>query len=925
MASSNNGAGGGTKGAPLGTSLRALWAEDDAKVDRSTKDVASPQNGSSSSIGQPQLSPSSGNGSGGVGAVTGRVATSPYEQEPVGSPSTSRSSHLVSPMRERAAYAATSRRFSPELGFHQTGQAATMPSLSGAGNAGSQAAAQGMPGHGIDYAAPYESHLPASSSAALARANTTAYHHATLPRQHLRENSTTVYGGNFASADGTTISAEGPLLGSAALGGDALDNQDDRLFFQRDAANAPRRNHTIATASRGHQKRLDQHFLQPSPSKNSLSAITGGRDPEEDEDWDAILRRRHSLLSSSTDDELEEPRLAARVSDLASSSHRRYPSQPVSTMATSPLLNSDFPLGGRTLPSAHHRSESAHLTGLDQGPFASSPLVLGSAFGQSSGMLRRHQSLNHHTGRQSARSLALDNGTKTGESVTQLDPSLSPVGHKAYGNTLHSPVKMMQTASGSSFQDFGARNGTSSPADARQQAQLQDSDTRLTPSLMDAHARLSRMSIQPANTNVSGTFSRAPIREDSLESRDAVNDGRKHLPSLITNQDVLARGATDRGLGAAGGPASAAAYVPPIGHAHHRREKTSPAASSSLLTRDAPDATKSAFPALHEWNAKEAIAGRHPSAVLDPLYTGYRPHLPVGFSATDASQQQDAPLDHIDLHHKQQLLQQQQLLFQQQQQYHLQQLHQLQQLQQAQTFGHSSPQLGQQTVHGAGALMSFPSQNVPMRFGPSANNMQQVPAASTPPWKTGSANAGIPKQSAVRPPPADMKGGPTQNAVSSLPPGQARRLTHPQGIDSATQELIAAKGLNPLPTVFNANAPNARFFVIKSYTEDDVYRSLKHGIWASTEKGNQRLDRAFKESSNNGPLYLLFSVNGSGHFCGVARMLTAVDYSANANVWALEGKWKGIFSVKWIYVKDVPNNALRHIRLTSAYGAGLGK
>lgn len=109
----------------------------------------------------------------------------------------------------------------------------------------------------------------------------------------------------------------------------------------------------------------------------------------------------------------------------------------------------------------------------------------------------------------------------------------------------------------------------------------------------------------------------------------------------------------------------------------------------------------------------------------------------------------------------------------------------------------------------------------------------------------------------------------------------------------------------------------ARFFVIKSYTEDDVYRSLKHEIWASTEKGNQRLDRAFKESAQEGPLYLFFSVNGSGHFCGLAQMLTPLDYETTSNVWALEGKWKGTFKVRWIYVKDVPNNALRHIRLTN--------
>ena len=65
---------------------------------------------------------------------------------------------------------------------------------------------------------------------------------------------------------------------------------------------------------------------------------------------------------------------------------------------------------------------------------------------------------------------------------------------------------------------------------------------------------------------------------------------------------------------------------------------------------------------------------------------------------------------------------------------------------------------------------------------------------------------------------------------------------------------------------------NARFFVIKSFSEDDIHRSIKYEIWCSTDHGNKRLDMAFRAMNNKGPIYLLFSVNGSGHFCGVAEM-----------------------------------------------------
>jgi hypothetical protein len=84
--------------------------------------------------------------------------------------------------------------------------------------------------------------------------------------------------------------------------------------------------------------------------------------------------------------------------------------------------------------------------------------------------------------------------------------------------------------------------------------------------------------------------------------------------------------------------------------------------------------------------------------------------------------------------------------------------------------------------------------------------------------------------------------------------------------------------------------------VIKSYSEDDIHRSIKYEIWCSTEHGNKRLEQAFREREGKGPIYLFFSVNGSGHFCGMAQMLSNVDYNSSASVWA-QDKWKGQFKV----------------------------
>jgi len=40
---------------------------------------------------------------------------------------------------------------------------------------------------------------------------------------------------------------------------------------------------------------------------------------------------------------------------------------------------------------------------------------------------------------------------------------------------------------------------------------------------------------------------------------------------------------------------------------------------------------------------------------------------------------------------------------------------------------------------------------------------------------------------------------------------------------------------------------NSRFFIIKSYTEEDLHKAVKYAIWSSTVRGNQVLDGAFKE------------------------------------------------------------------------------
>ena len=124
----------------------------------------------------------------------------------------------------------------------------------------------------------------------------------------------------------------------------------------------------------------------------------------------------------------------------------------------------------------------------------------------------------------------------------------------------------------------------------------------------------------------------------------------------------------------------------------------------------------------------------------------------------------------------------------------------------------------------------------------------------------------------------------------------------------------------------NASLPktldsNSKFFVIKSFSEEDVHKSMKYGVWSSSKNGNLTLNNAFNiTKEKNGNVYLFFSCNGSGRFCGVSRMKTPVDENRTFEFWTQDNKWPGLFEVEWIFIKDVPVNEFKNISITMKDG-----
>merc|ERR1712176_957558 len=65
-------------------------------------------------------------------------------------------------------------------------------------------------------------------------------------------------------------------------------------------------------------------------------------------------------------------------------------------------------------------------------------------------------------------------------------------------------------------------------------------------------------------------------------------------------------------------------------------------------------------------------------------------------------------------------------------------------------------------------------------------------------------------------------------------------------VKMSAESTEAIQKLNPLS--WPCNPSNAKFYVIKSFGEDDVHKSIKYNLWCSTERGNRKLDEAFNES-----------------------------------------------------------------------------
>ena len=111
-------------------------------------------------------------------------------------------------------------------------------------------------------------------------------------------------------------------------------------------------------------------------------------------------------------------------------------------------------------------------------------------------------------------------------------------------------------------------------------------------------------------------------------------------------------------------------------------------------------------------------------------------------------------------------------------------------------------------------------------------------------------------------------------------------------------------------------------FIMCSNCEDNIYRSIKYGIWSSSQNGQSQIsslnslfvlgwlgsENIHKEWTHvNGrhPIFLFFKATDTKRFCGVACLKSDVDFDRSFNGWKNNRLWNGVMKIDWIFVKDI--------------------
>lgn len=113
----------------------------------------------------------------------------------------------------------------------------------------------------------------------------------------------------------------------------------------------------------------------------------------------------------------------------------------------------------------------------------------------------------------------------------------------------------------------------------------------------------------------------------------------------------------------------------------------------------------------------------------------------------------------------------------------------------------------------------------------------------------------------------------------------------------------------------NLKAGDSRYFMIKSWNQENVEAAQRDCIWATQSKNLNILTEAFNSCRN---VILVFSVNGSRAFQGYARMQSLPSPDIPAPEWQKVLIWSSTepFRIEWITVAETRFHAVGHLKNT---------
>ncbi|KAK4108011.1 YTH-domain-containing protein, partial [Canariomyces notabilis] len=104
-----------------------------------------------------------------------------------------------------------------------------------------------------------------------------------------------------------------------------------------------------------------------------------------------------------------------------------------------------------------------------------------------------------------------------------------------------------------------------------------------------------------------------------------------------------------------------------------------------------------------------------------------------------------------------------------------------------------------------------------------------------------------------------------------------------------------------------------RFFIIKSFNEDNIRKCMEDSIWITQVQNGDTLSQAFSKCKN---VILFFSVNKSRAFQGYARMASAPSPETPRPSWAGGIHWDTShpFRVQWLSKTAVEFYLIGHLK-----------